>query len=118
MKKFIAYISITTMLTGCSLVPDYKMPSVKLHEKWQNSEEKVEKVDTEWWKNFKSSKMQQIVNRSLQNNNDVNAAKQRLLQARAQATIAGAPLLPSADLSANYSRSGTRLNNNSNFNNS
>jgi NodT family efflux transporter outer membrane factor (OMF) lipoprotein len=60
-----------------------------------------------WWRGFRSSELSALIEDAQIANFDIAAAVGRILQADAQARIAGAPLLPNVDLnsSASHSRS-------------
>ncbi|MFJ3058278.1 efflux transporter outer membrane subunit [Herbaspirillum sp. NPDC087042] len=60
--------------------------------------------DTDWWKQFGSTELSQLVEEGQRNNYEIAAAYSRVKQAEAQARIAGAPLLPNAGLSAGATR--------------
>jgi len=60
--------------------------------------------DTDWWKQFGSNELSELVQEGQRNNYEIAAAYSRVKQAEAQARIAGAPLLPSAGISAGASR--------------
>ena len=60
-----------------------------------------------WWSGFRSKELTDLIEESLTSNLDVAAAVARIIQADAQARVAGAALLPSVNLnaSATHSRS-------------
>jgi NodT family efflux transporter outer membrane factor (OMF) lipoprotein len=58
-----------------------------------------------WWRGFRSPELSALIEEAQVANFDIAAAVGRILQADAQARIAGAPLLPAVDLNANASRS-------------
>jgi NodT family efflux transporter outer membrane factor (OMF) lipoprotein len=60
--------------------------------------------DTDWWKQFGSSELSELVQEGQRNNYEIAAAYSRVKQAEAQARIAGAPLLPNVGLSAGATR--------------
>jgi NodT family efflux transporter outer membrane factor (OMF) lipoprotein len=59
----------------------------------------------DWWRGFHSKQLTDLVEESLTSNLDVAAAIARIVQADAQARIAGAPLLPTVGGNAGYTRS-------------
>ncbi len=59
----------------------------------------------DWWRGFRSKQLTALVEESLTSNLDVAAAIARIVQADAQARIAGAPLLPTVAGNAGYTRS-------------
>src|SRR5581483_4900682 len=58
-----------------------------------------------WWRQFRSPELSALIEEAQVANFDIAAAVGRILQADAQARIAGAPLLPSVDLNASGTRS-------------
>jgi NodT family efflux transporter outer membrane factor (OMF) lipoprotein len=58
-----------------------------------------------WWRGFGSKELADLIEEALVANLDVAAAVARIVQADAQARIAGAPLLPVVDLGASAVRS-------------
>jgi len=60
--------------------------------------------DTDWWKQFGSGELSELVQEGQRNNYEIAAAFSRIKQAEAQARIAGAPLLPNVSLNAGASR--------------
>lgn len=61
----------------------------------------------DWWRGFHSRELTSLVEQARDANLDIAAAVARVVQADAQARIAGAALLPTADFAANASRSRT-----------
>jgi NodT family efflux transporter outer membrane factor (OMF) lipoprotein len=59
----------------------------------------------DWWRGFRTKSLTSLIEESLTSNLDIAAAVARIVQADAQARIAGAPLLPNVGLDANYVRS-------------
>lgn len=85
------------LLTGCSLVPDYKRPADVAPEAWKNQRPKPtsgETISPDWWKLFGSAELDRLMTEALINNRDLTASMQRIDQFRALAKTAGAPLLP------------------------
>jgi multidrug efflux system outer membrane protein len=59
----------------------------------------------EWWRGFRSAELSDLMEQSLAANFDIAAAVARIVQADAQARIAGAALLPSVNATASAQRS-------------
>ena len=60
-------------------------------------------VSQDWWKNFNSPELEQLVAKALSDNADLKSSLHRIEAARADLKIAGASLLPSVDGSADAS---------------
>jgi outer membrane protein, multidrug efflux system len=58
-----------------------------------------------WWRGFRSKELTDLIEEALTSNLDIAAAVARIVQADAQARIAGATLLPAIDFSGEASRS-------------
>lgn len=61
--------------------------------------------DATWWQQFGSAELSRLVTEGQQNNFEIAAAVSRVQQAQASARIAGAPLLPDADIASSAKRS-------------
>lgn len=59
----------------------------------------------DWWRGFRSNELTKLIEEAQTANFDIAAATARIIQADAQSKIAGAPLLPAADLDASVTRS-------------
>lgn len=104
MKNFTSVIVLTVFLSGCNLTPEYQRPQTALPDTWLSAVEKQSAeqavVEATWWKHFKSAELNALVDASLEKNNDLLAALERIEQARASVKISGASLLPSAGANA------------------
>lgn len=108
MRLFITIPLITTLLTGCSMIPDYTRPDVETPTSWstQATESTINET-TQWWTNFKSDELNGLIADALANNTDIKAGVQRIKQARAALKIAGASTLPTVGVTGGASRSKT-----------
>ncbi|MGZ8226644.1 MAG: efflux transporter outer membrane subunit [Methylococcaceae bacterium] len=105
MKKTLTSIIALTTLTACNLTPEYQRPGVTTPSQWRQTRVSKPKslVSPHWWQAFGSTALNRLISEALAYNNDLAAARQRVLQARAQAKIAGSGLWPSATLQADTS---------------
>lgn len=98
-------------IAGCSLVPPYQRPSAPMPENWRGATTKAPGNDAgvtaDWWQHYGSDELDRSIQEALAQNNNLQAALQRIEQARASAKIAGAGLLPTIDASANATRTYT-----------
>ena len=60
----------------------------------------------DWWREFNSEELDRLIASAQTQNLDLAAAAARIMQAAAQAHVAGSALLPTVNLSANASQSG------------
>lgn len=66
--------------------------------------------DRQWWRNFSSKELADLIDQAAANNQDLQAAVARIAQAEAQSTIAAAPLYPTLGANSSGSRSTTGPN--------
>jgi len=95
------------MLSGCILGSEKPELAVDIPPAYRNAGSKPYAAlpTYEWWKRFRSRELTGLVEEAQQANLDIAAAVARILQADAQARLAGAPLLPNVDLNADATRS-------------
>lgn len=94
------------LTSGCNLLTDYQRPYVETPANWHEPAQTASAtVDPQWWQAFASDQLNRLMREALAYNNDLAAAQQRVIQARAQAKIAGAGLWPAAALSGDFSNS-------------
>ena len=58
----------------------------------------------DWWRGFRSKELTELIEEARTSNLDIAAAVARIVQADAQARIAGAPLLPGVNLNGSATR--------------
>jgi NodT family efflux transporter outer membrane factor (OMF) lipoprotein len=87
--------------------PAYKRPDIPPPAAWSaapGNEDAGVWPSADWWHGFGSEKLNELIAEAERNNDDLAVAIARVQEADAQARIAGAPLLPSLDLSADAAR--------------
>ncbi|MSO93268.1 MAG: efflux transporter outer membrane subunit [Rhodospirillales bacterium] len=94
------------LLASCSMVPEYETPLTSTPIAWKTQVASAGELwpSTEWWQEFRSPTLNALVAAAQRNNPDIGVAAARVLQADAQARIAGAPLLPTVDLETSRTR--------------
>jgi multidrug efflux system outer membrane protein len=93
------------MVAGCTVGPDYHRPEVPVPASFRGATpEAFQQLqsfgDLEWWKVFQDEQLQALIRTALAQNYDLRVAATRILQARAQVTIARSFQYPSADAAA------------------
>jgi len=108
MGKIIFTLLAVLALAGCSLMPDYRRPSLETPESWRTGTAVgAKEINSDWWTNFGDEELDLLMKQALAENNDLQAGIHRIEQSRAALTFTGASLLPSADASGSASRSRT-----------
>ena len=96
------------MITSCTLVgPDYKRPEINLPNAYHQEVNK-ENIATDlnnWWKLYQDPALDDLMDKALNKNVDINAAIARLEEADAYLKQVGAALIPSVDLTSQGNRS-------------
>ena len=98
-------------LGGCLLATDKPDPGLDIPQAYEYGPKKPAVAEAalpplDWWRGFRSKELTEVIEEARAANLDIAAAVARIVQADAQARIAGAPLLPGVDLngSATHSR--------------
>jgi len=89
------------LLTGCTLGPDYKRPSVTIPDNYrglQGAPTKDSLADLPWWEVFKDPVLQELTKEALANNYDLRTAAARVEEARTQVGIARSFFYPQVNL--------------------
>ncbi len=101
-RKFSFISTSLLILSACSMTPDYQRPNVETPA-WRSAQSiQNAEIAADWWTGFESAELNDLINRALENNNNLQASLQRIEQARADLKVSGAALLPSADVTASY----------------
>lgn len=99
-------VLLAATLGGCAVGPDYREPKLKVPEKWAetSADGRAAALPAEWWKTFGDPVLNRLIKEAVASNLDLMQAGQRILDARAQRTVAIAAGLPSLDAHSNLSR--------------
>jgi NodT family efflux transporter outer membrane factor (OMF) lipoprotein len=84
------------------MTPGYQRPEIDMPEGWSvvsDTAQTRQQYESRFWHEFANEDLNRVVNAALAQNLDLQAALHRIEQARAQARIAGAALLPAIDAS-------------------
>lgn len=104
---FRALAGLLAVLSGCSLGPRYDSPAIDVPLEFRATQATAEGAWPEpaWWEGFGSPELDSLILAARARNQDLAAAAARVVQADAQARIAGSPLLPSLSGTADFSYS-------------
>ncbi len=102
-------ILLTVLVSGCSaLVPKYHRPAVPIANKWSSPLKTANNVampvSGPWWQDFNSNELNGLMKTGLQGNYSLQAAYQRIEEARGTAEVDGAPRYPTLALGGLYTR--------------
>ncbi len=98
----------TLLLSACALGPVHEPPKAGLPEAWDTAAGNPGQwPDAAWWRGFGSAELDALIAEAEAGNRDLAAAVARILQAEAQARVAGAALQPTLGLSGSAGRSWT-----------
>jgi multidrug efflux system outer membrane protein len=103
--------SACAALVGCSVGTPYRRPDMPLPPQWHETASDSVWPSADWWQAFGSTRLDELIAEAQHSNDDLAGAIARVQEADAQARIAGAPLLPSADLSGAAARERTNAPN-------
>jgi len=107
MMKHFLFFFIFINLISCTLIgPDYKRPEINLPNTYHQESNK-ENVVTDlnnWWKLYEDPLLNELIDKALIKNTDINAAIARLEEADAYLKQVGAALIPSVDLTSQANR--------------
>jgi len=99
-------IVLTLALSACSLAPIYERPEMAVPGGWRAAPGMGVTTEntTAFWRELGSPELNRLIDRTLEQNLDLEAALHRIDQARAQAKVAGAALFPAINAAGSTSR--------------
>jgi outer membrane protein, multidrug efflux system len=108
--RSLGVICLTILLGGCASVgPNYQRPALEAPAQWTESQEKARGAlaleEIAWWKAFADPVLNGLIERAAKTNLDLQQARARIVQARADVTKAGAAALPSMNAIGSVTRS-------------
>lgn len=111
--KIIAAAVLVICISGCSLIPQHQVPKAMIEDAWpkgaayQNVEVGNRAVNITWKNYFQSDTLRVIIERTLQNNRDLNIALLNIDRVKALYRIQKSGSLPVIDGGGAFSRNGT-----------
>ena len=97
-------LGLVQMLTGC-IFNERTLLGIEIPEAYRAKAPAIlPRPPLDWWRGFRSKELTALIEEAQTANFDIAAAMARIVQADAQSKIAGAPLLPAADLDASVTR--------------
>ena len=107
MRSTVAVV-LCMLLSGCAMGPNYKRPVVQVPADYRkptqdtNSPDKKSLADLAWADLFHDETVTNLVKTALSQSHDLEAATQRVLEARAQLGVTRSQLFPQLSASGSY----------------
>ncbi len=111
-SRIITLAAAFLTLTGCAVGPNYKRPQVAVPPEFHGAAQPPEKAslaDEKWSTLFNDDTLHQLVATAIQQNLDLLAAAERVLQARSQLRITGSQRFPDLSAGASLASSNTSV---------
>lgn len=99
-------LTIGLLATGCAFNTPADRNVVVVSDEWRFAQSAAASVDTDWWRSFSSTELNQFIELAASQSPDLRIASERVLQAEYNYKNTGASLLP--DLSASASSGESR----------
>ena len=122
MNKIASALLLTTILTGCSLAPDFKIPDIQLPDVfkeqvetpkaddkdrkglWQEAKPLEAQDRGQWWKVFGDEQLNDLEKQAQDANQSLKIAAARVLESRGLAETYSPSILPDLDIGGNAVR--------------
>lgn len=107
-KGKLSLLTMTLILAGCTVGPDYRAKHDEPLILSQPLDQKLysnERLQREWWRQFQDPQLNQAIDLALRNNQDIQIAQARLLEARAALDERQLDRLPNITSGISYTRS-------------
>ena len=110
MRSAMAMLVSAALVSSCASAPKTQQPSLEtpVPLQWTASPSESGAIDARWWSDFSDARLDGLIDEALSRNFELKSVTGRMQAARAQARMAGAPLLPQVSLDFNRTR--TRRN--------
>jgi multidrug efflux system outer membrane protein len=109
-RRGLGVFCLAVLLGGCASVgPDYQRPALEAPAQWTESREKAGVAlaleEISWWRAFGDPVLDALIEEAARSNLDLEQARARILQARADVTVAGAAAWPAVKGTGSVTRS-------------
>ena len=112
-KNFL--ITSALLLVGCAHEPAVRPDGLTPVSEFSYKISEGKKVDEQWWKSFKDSNLDALIERALKANPDLAIAQAHWREARASVAVINAQLLPRVDAQGSYQSNRTSFDSGKNF---
>lgn len=111
-NHFALAVSLSVLLNGCAVGPDYKRPDYPLPAQFSQDEvatgnsadQNIAQISSTWWTLYQDPELSALMDKALKNNTDIRMAIARVEELDAYAREIGSSLFPTIDLDASGSR--------------
>src|SRR5690349_7245665 len=105
MRRWVGVTSLL-LLGACTVGPNYARPKTPVPERYAEAASPAgsDAELADWWRGFNDPLLDELVDRAVAQNLDVEAAASRIREARAREVVAGAAAMPEVDAQASASR--------------
>jgi multidrug efflux system outer membrane protein len=107
MRKCLALLCTSLVLSGCTMGPNYRRPTVAVPPTYRGlapdgtaQTETATIGDQKWWDIFQDEQLRTLIHTALQQNYDLRIAASRILEAKAQLEITRADQFPTVSAGA------------------
>jgi len=111
LNQLASVMLLAMVAEGCAVGPNYQRPATSAPAQWSaamaGGETNAAIELAAWWENFHDTELNSLINRAVQSNLDLQSARARVREARAQYGIAVASFLPTVDAAGSYARQET-----------
>lgn len=104
MRNKIWIVLSSALLGACAVGPDFKAPEPALPQQWRDTAVTNNAVEQQWWKQFHDATLDDLVERALSNNADVQIATLRVAQSRILRGAESSARWPNVNASGSYQR--------------
>lgn len=105
MRRIVPLLILTSLVTACTLTPDYERPVLDVPEKYEANVLPGESVaNLDWWKLFEDKQLQLLIRTALDENKDLGIALSRIEEARLTVTAVRANQFPFLGVSGFFGR--------------
>jgi len=96
MARLFPLLLLATVIGGCTVGPDYQRPETKVSADWVEHGT-AGPVDLQWWRQFGDPQLTALIERAVATSPDLQEARARLAEARANREAAAGGRLPRVD---------------------
>lgn len=93
-------LALSFSLASCTVGPDFKLPDVMMPSRWKHGSTSTKDIPVpgEWWRLFGSSELNKLVDRALDQNQELRSALARVETARALVGVQQADWFPQLNM--------------------